>query len=334
MTGTGQPAAIPGEFVERVKLWARDQPAPVSVILFGSRARGDHGPESDWDIAVVYEGEIPSLEGLPRSLADRPVDWVRIKHSRALRRLNVCGIPHALAAQGRCFHGEPLPAPERNEVNIPAAWKLLTGGHRCMCDGIRNLAVYWSHPHHPRWGYDAGIANQGAMAAALFCKAVLHLRGVEPRRSHSVAELCDDLEAAFQADPLLPLLRKCDGRTVAAHGGMYPDTLEPEEDIGASAQRLGAVALASGEVLIAACDVSRAEEGRDSLKGLEPWRDALSRDLERLECGDCPREVLRTTKDGTTAWRSSRGLWDRLLAAPTGRTREEGDRGRDTPGGR
>ena len=49
-----QPASVPGEFIERGTNWAREQPTPVSVILFGSRASGDHGPDSDWDIALLY----------------------------------------------------------------------------------------------------------------------------------------------------------------------------------------------------------------------------------------------------------------------------------------
>jgi len=30
---------------------------PVKIFLFGSRARGDARPDSDYDIAVVYDGE-------------------------------------------------------------------------------------------------------------------------------------------------------------------------------------------------------------------------------------------------------------------------------------
>lgn len=33
--------------------WARALPDAVAVWLFGSRARGDHGTTSDWDVAVL-----------------------------------------------------------------------------------------------------------------------------------------------------------------------------------------------------------------------------------------------------------------------------------------
>ena len=31
--------------------------APVAALIYGSRARGDHGPDSDADLAVILEGE-------------------------------------------------------------------------------------------------------------------------------------------------------------------------------------------------------------------------------------------------------------------------------------
>jgi predicted nucleotidyltransferase len=32
---------------------------PVRVILFGSRARGEAGPDSDWDLMVVVDDDLP-----------------------------------------------------------------------------------------------------------------------------------------------------------------------------------------------------------------------------------------------------------------------------------
>ena len=42
---------------------------PVAVILFGSRARGDHGPDSDWDLKVVVRDDAPE------ALLDPGLGW-------------------------------------------------------------------------------------------------------------------------------------------------------------------------------------------------------------------------------------------------------------------
>ncbi len=117
MPTTRQPLHIPPEFLGQVTCWTQIQPTPVSVILFGSRARGNHEPESDWDIALVYEGEGPSLDGLPGEIDDAPVEWVPMERSHTLCQLNVCGIPHAATADGLCLNGAPLPPPEGNDIN-------------------------------------------------------------------------------------------------------------------------------------------------------------------------------------------------------------------------
>ncbi|MDN4982293.1 nucleotidyltransferase domain-containing protein [Bradyrhizobium sp. WYCCWR 13022] len=43
---------IERHLVEALSKWAAQKPAIVAVWLFGSRARGDHRPDSDYDIAL------------------------------------------------------------------------------------------------------------------------------------------------------------------------------------------------------------------------------------------------------------------------------------------
>lgn len=95
------------------------------MILYGSRARGDHRSESDWDIALVYEGECPPVEELARELGGARIWWASMDRSRALDRLNVCGIEHAAATGGRCLYGDPLPTPGRKDPDTRDAWRFL-----------------------------------------------------------------------------------------------------------------------------------------------------------------------------------------------------------------
>lgn len=322
MPVVGKPESVPDGFMERVTGWARGQPDEVSVILFGSRARGDHGSDSDWDFALLYEGELPSLEGLPSRLENRDVDWVPIERSRAVRRRNICGVPNAVAADGLCLHGTALPRPERKDVNVRSAWDLLYEAHSEMRGGMHALADYWMQPPRRRWGYDTSAARQGSKAGELLCKAVLSMRGVEPRRSHSVSELCDDLERASPGDPLLPLLRSCDGLTENAHVSVYPGLDHPREEIGVSALRLAAVLRSSGEVLAALCDVSFANEGRVGLAEVVARREALRSGMDQMQSSDCPRETLLQIKAALEAEPDDAELRDRLLVDPPARDLE------------
>ncbi|MFH9348970.1 nucleotidyltransferase domain-containing protein [Kitasatospora sp. NPDC017646] len=60
------------EHVEAMAARLADVPGVVGVMLGGSRARGEHRPESDWDLGVYYRGE-PDLAAL-RALAGPDVE--------------------------------------------------------------------------------------------------------------------------------------------------------------------------------------------------------------------------------------------------------------------
>jgi len=48
----------------------------VGLYLFGSRARGDHRPDSDADVAVVLRGEIDDLWSEKARLIDLAIDTI------------------------------------------------------------------------------------------------------------------------------------------------------------------------------------------------------------------------------------------------------------------
>jgi predicted nucleotidyltransferase len=75
------------EFIETVVSACRQLPNAEAVNLGGSRARGDFRPDSDWDFAVYYRGEID-----PRPLEDlgwpgqvfRPFEWGQVMYGGAV----------------------------------------------------------------------------------------------------------------------------------------------------------------------------------------------------------------------------------------------------------
>jgi predicted nucleotidyltransferase len=75
------------EFIETVVDACRRLPNAEAVNLGGSRARGDFRPDSDWDFAVYYRGEID-----PRPLEEvgwpgrvfRPFEWGQVMYGGAV----------------------------------------------------------------------------------------------------------------------------------------------------------------------------------------------------------------------------------------------------------
>lgn len=82
--------------------------APVErVILFGSRARGDHGQDSDWDLCVLLADDIPTGIYTPASMwqAVRDLDLaIQVVPMRRRvfedRRHDVNALAHDVAEDG------------------------------------------------------------------------------------------------------------------------------------------------------------------------------------------------------------------------------------------
>lgn len=81
--------------------------ASAEVILFGSHARGDAGPNSDLDFLVIeplVENELDEAVRLRRSLRGLlvPADVIVMSRERADARASVAGtLVHAALAEGR-----------------------------------------------------------------------------------------------------------------------------------------------------------------------------------------------------------------------------------------
>ena len=67
--------AVPAELMPLVSRMC-DALHPIDIWLFGSRARGDHRPDSDWDVLVVL------ADDAPEELSDPLVTWQMAKDSR------------------------------------------------------------------------------------------------------------------------------------------------------------------------------------------------------------------------------------------------------------
>lgn len=76
----------------------------AGVLLFGSRARGDHVPDSDWDIAIMVDSDSDARnlhDRIFRALSADPVLWDEIIQPIVLRPPGYTAIPVARAQPGR-----------------------------------------------------------------------------------------------------------------------------------------------------------------------------------------------------------------------------------------
>lgn len=83
----GQCDVTDDELIETVVTACRQLPNAEAVNLGGSRARGDHRPDSDWDFAVYYRGDIDigffEQLGWPGHVY-RPFEWGQVMYGGAV----------------------------------------------------------------------------------------------------------------------------------------------------------------------------------------------------------------------------------------------------------
>jgi predicted nucleotidyltransferase len=87
---------------------------PVEVWLFGSRARGDHHNDSDYDLLILVDDWWPdekvNLVEAFRLVEDRtvPVDAVMLRRGRFEERKKLIGtLSHEIACEGKLLYARP-----------------------------------------------------------------------------------------------------------------------------------------------------------------------------------------------------------------------------------
>jgi predicted nucleotidyltransferase len=84
---------VPAELLNRVV----DYFGPRRVVLFGSRARGESGPDSDIDLLVILDDDAPAEKLTLRAGwesrrgYDHPVDVVPVREAVYRRRAKIAG---------------------------------------------------------------------------------------------------------------------------------------------------------------------------------------------------------------------------------------------------
>ena len=217
-------------------------PAAKAVLLFGSRVRGDHGPTSDWDIAVVTDGSLDCPPDLPiLELSMDNLDTVFIaaddirRHRNRLSHLGCALSRDAVALAGDWERPKGLREPELNndsylneiensQVGIVVALDQLRTGMG-LRDPVRAQAAA------------NRFVSRTADAAKHLAKALLLRNGHQPQRIRDLAGLASRI-AGRDADLAEKIGSLNGGASVGhvAHCGDSPDS-SPDE-ISQSIRRL------------------------------------------------------------------------------------------------
>ncbi len=229
-------------------------PRARAAVLFGSRARGTARPNSDWDVAIVLEGDEPRQPGLATSVFPRselPDALVRID-ARALseddlrRRCRVLGtLPYAVCRDGKVLAGEwNGPDPEqigRESAVDPEHW---AGRMRLVLVKVHAaLTPIDAMARSGTWTVSGGhcsiLVQAIADAAELLVKAAIERRGVPADRSHDIAGLASEFGAQRPNDSVLAQrMAALNGDSREHHLAMYEFRPPAVPDVKAAVRRL------------------------------------------------------------------------------------------------
>ena len=208
---------------ETLAVW----PEAMAAVLFGSRARGDHSPSSDWDIAFITGkgrgiGPIPS--GLPILGAPCEVDCLKVPKDVARRNALAIGhVGRAVVRDGKLLAGSwNRPSSKGTAMMRPDEFARLVrnaitsaGNAAARMVEIGETANWWD-----KSDLCGQFAAESANAAEHLAKAKLGRHGIDFARTHDLNRLADQAERAG-LDSLARDVRSMNGLTRNQHMATY-----------------------------------------------------------------------------------------------------------------
>ena len=205
-------------------------PEAKAAVLFGSRARGSHRPDSDWDVAFIVRGDGDWNGGIPDGVPFS-VPGVRRSHyvneiavpEKLIARKALCigHVGRGIVVDGKVLAGKwtkprmkerPFMEAEKYEGSVRNSllmvWK--------ACDAAARISEDWDIAPGRADDFVASTAD----AAELLVKAVMGRHGIDAYAVHSLDTLADQTRKAGH-EALAENFLRMNGATRADHVARY-----------------------------------------------------------------------------------------------------------------
>ena len=258
------PCPVPEALRTAAQAAVRDIPGVEAAVLFGSRARGDWREDSDWDLALVTDGELGReaeraacrrlrVAGLHVEAQALPAEWLR-------REAGVFGrIAYPIAREGRVIAGAwARPAAEGEPIMEPEIYRTFIGNAlRFLRDAVDEMTrVPSGRPVLDR-AASRKVVAAGANAAEHLVKAMRGRIAGEGGWGHDLADLAGPLLDAGRHDlhaAVLALNGDSGEGHQAAYGAAARRPSQPEDARRAADRLAGTARLLAAELGEAAAE--------------------------------------------------------------------------------
>ena len=307
-------------------------PEARAAVLFGSRARGDHQPDSDWDVAFITTGDGDDVQAVPEDLPisglQPDVQCLAVPECLLVRKCAAIGhVVRGVVRDGQLLAGswnrpetEGLLSTMQPDEYVQA----IDNATASMRDAALEAGRIGSTP---RWDFDRGACNRfaatSANAAEHLAKAMLGRYGIDHKFAHDLNLLANQAgDAGFEG--LASAIRSLNGLTkahhVARYGGLDADGCRY------AVRRFLAMMKALGNELPTAADYPELSDAAHDLSVETSFRAdegaaALRASAARAPAPEAPapvRELIRVLTD-------ARPDLARALEDLTSSLRDEGD---------